>query len=248
MKRIFIANWKMQLLPHEAVNLASELQKRLKEGVRNCEIVLAPAHTALAAAHEVVKGGPLLLCAQDCFWEERGAYTGEVAAAELRELGCAYVLVGHSERRQYLGETDEMVKRKFNKIINSGMRPVLCVGEKLEERRKGKAKEIIRRQLETVITGFGDKEKKFVIAYEPVWAIGTGVAANPEEIGEMHAFIRSIVKKFITFDEKWVRIIYGGSVNAKNIGDFLKVPDTSGALVGGASLKAEEFEAIVKSR
>lgn len=240
MKKIFIANWKMQLLPHESVVLAGEMIERLGTGVPDTEIVLAPTHDALALVAEKIAGTKLMLGAQDCFWEEKGAYTGEVSPRELNELGCKYVLVGHSERRQNLGETDEMVAKKLKAVLANGMTPVLCVGETLEERESGGTEEVLKRQVSSAISKVDFKKNELVVAYEPIWAIGTGRSASPTDVAAAHKFIKDMLPGN-------TRIIYGGSVNGKNMKDLLAVPDVSGALVGGASLSAKEFEEVVKA-
>lgn len=241
MKKLFMANWKMQLLPHEATNLASEIVRRLGRGVSNTEIVLAPSHDALALVAEKIADTNLMLGAQDCFWEDKGAYTGEISPKELKELGCKYVLAGHSERRGKLGETDEMVAKKVKAILRSGMTPVLCVGESLEEREAGYTEEVLRREIISALEGLDLDITDMIIAYEPIWAIGTGRAATLADVELAHGFIRSLAGSK-------ARIIYGGSVDSKNMSSFLRAKDCSGALVGGASLKADEFEAIVRSK
>ena len=239
MKKIFIANWKMQLLPHEAVALAGEMIKSLGTGITDTEIVLAPTHNALALVAKKIAGTKLMLGAQDCFWEGKGAYTGEVSPRELSELGCKYVLVGHSERRQNLGETDDMVAKKLKAVLANGMTPVLCVGETLEERNSGRTEEILKREVASAILNVDLKKKNAVVAYEPIWAIGTGRSASSADVQSAHKFIKNMVGAN-------TRIIYGGSVNSKNMKELLTIPEVSGALVGGASLSAKEFEALVK--
>lgn len=239
MKKIFIANWKMQLLPQEAVLLAQEMVERLGQGISNTEIVLAPAHDALSLVAEKIAGTKLMLGAQDCFWENKGAYTGEVSPRELSELGCKYILVGHSERRQNLGETDEMVAKKLKAVLANGLTPVLCVGETLEERESGKTEEVLKREVSSAVSGVDLKKNDIIIAYEPIWAIGTLRAATPKDVQSAHKFIKNMIGEN-------TRVIYGGSVNGKNMKELLAIPEVSGALVGGASLSAKEFEAVVK--
>lgn len=246
--KIFIANWKMQLLPTEAVKLAKEMVKKLKDAPHEAEIVLAPSHDALSSVAQVIRGSSLLFGAQDCFWEARGAFTGEVSTESLRELGVKYILLGHSERRQYLGETDEMVAKKLRSALRAGLTPVLCVGETIEERESGKTEAVLTRQVSAALSGLDLQKQELVIAYEPVWAIGTGRAAQGDDISGAHKFIRGLISEFLGKEGRRARIIYGGSVDEKNIGEIMELPDVAGALVGGASLKPDIFKTIVNSK
>lgn len=247
MKRIFIANWKMQLLPGEAIKLAKEMVREFGAGVEDTEIVIAPTHDAIAEVGEALRGSQLILGAQDCFWEDKGAYTGEVSPLELKELGCKYVLVGHSERREYLGETDEMVAKKLAAALRASLTAVLCVGETKEQCENGETEKVLARELNSALRGLAFRDGHLVVAYEPIWAIGTGVPAKPEDVESAHQIIRDLLRKLLGEESKRVRIIYGGSVDDKNMSEFFATPDVSGALVGGASLKAEIFSKIVKS-
>ncbi|MFQ6618889.1 MAG: triose-phosphate isomerase, partial [Fidelibacterota bacterium] len=187
----------------------------------------------------------LLVGAQDVFWEEEGAYTGEISVRMLSSAGCSYVIVGHSERRKYFGETDEIVNSKLKSVLEGGLKPVMCIGEMLDERRSGKTFKVIENQLKTGISGLSvDKLPMLTVAYEPVWAIGTGVNASPEQIGEAHGFIRELLVD--EFNIKDVRILYGGSVNADNAEQILMVNHVNGALIGGASLKIDVFSEIIE--
>lgn len=247
MKNIFIANWKMQLLHDEAIALAKEMAEKFGHGVSGADIVIAPDQTAICEVGKAIKDTKIMLGAQDSFWEEKGAFTGEVSPAELVAMGCKYVIVGHSERRQKLGESDEVVAKKLRAVLKDNMTPVLCVGETQAERDAGETEQILSRELTSALSGVKLEEGELVVAYEPIWAIGTGIAAGPEDVKAEHKFIRDTVEKVLLADSKKVRIIYGGSVTGANMKDFLAVPDVSGALVGGASLKAEEFFKIITS-
>ena len=243
---IIAGNWKMNKTTSEARDLATKLIP-LVSGVKDREIVLAPPFTALSAVNEAIKGTNLALSAQNLFWEDKGAYTGEISAEMLLDLGCKYVIIGHSERRQYFGETDGTVNKKVRQALNKGLLPIVCVGELLAERESGKANDVIDRQVTGALAGVTDAEmRKIVIAYEPVWAIGTGKTATPEQANEIHAFIRQKVKSMYTAEvAEGLRIQYGGSVTPENVSALMAKPDIDGALVGGASLKPESFAALV---
>jgi triosephosphate isomerase len=231
----------------EARDLATKLAP-LVAGVKDREIVLAPAFTALQTVGEAITGTNMSLAAQNLHWEDKGAFTGEISAEMLLVLGCKYVIIGHSERRQYFGETDETVNKKVRQALNKGLLPIVCVGELLAEREAGKANEVIERQVTGGLKGVSAAEmQKIVIAYEPVWAIGTGKTATPEQANEIHAFIRGKVKSMYNAEvADGLRIQYGGSVTPENVSSLMAKPDIDGALVGGASLKPESFAALVK--
>jgi len=230
----------------EARDLAGKLLP-LVSGVKNRDIVLAPPFTALQAVAESIKGTGIGLSAQNLHWEEKGAFTGEISAEMLLDLGCKYVIIGHSERRQYFGETDETVNKKLRQALNKGLLPIVCVGETLKEREAGKANEVIERQVAGAFKGVSASEmQKVVVAYEPVWAIGTGKTATPEQANEIHSFIRKKIE--IAYGKQTaeaLRIQYGGSVTPENVSSLMAMPDIDGALVGGASLKPESFAALV---
>jgi triosephosphate isomerase len=232
----------------EARDLASKLIS-LVSGVKDRDIVLAPPFTSIPAVAETIKGTNMALSAQDVFWEEKGAFTGEISAEMLLDLGCKYVIIGHSERRQFFGETDETVNKKVRQALNKGLLPIVCVGELLSEREAGKANEVIERQVAGALKGvIADEMQKIVIAYEPVWAIGTGKTATTQQAQDAHAFIRGVLARM--FDDataKKVRIQYGGSVKPANAHELMSQPDVDGALVGGASLEARSFADIVKN-
>jgi triosephosphate isomerase len=243
---IIAGNWKMNKTAAEARDLAARIIP-LVVGVLDRDIVLAPAFTALHAVAETIKGTNVALAAQNVFWEDKGAFTGEISAEMLLDLGCKYVIIGHSERRQYFGETDETVNKRLRKALDKGLLPIVCVGETLTERESGKANEVIERQLAGALKGVNAAElRKAVIAYEPVWAIGTGKTATPEQANEIHAFIRRKIE--ISYGQEAaaaLRIQYGGSVTPENVSSLMAMPDIDGALVGGASLKPESFAALV---
>jgi len=245
-KPILAGNWKMNMTATQARELASKLIP-LVSSVKDRDIVLGPPFTALSAVAETIKGTNIGLAAQNLHWEDKGAFTGEISADMLLDSGCKYVIIGHSERRQYFGETDETVNKKVKQALKKGLLPILCVGETLAERDAGKLSEIINRQVTGGLKDIpaGDMVK-IVIAYEPVWAIGTGKTATPEQANEVHALIRQKVKALYSADiADGLRIQYGGSVTPENVSTLMAMPDIDGALVGGASLKPESFAALV---
>jgi triosephosphate isomerase len=244
---IIAGNWKMNKTTVEARDLTQKLIP-LISGVSGRDIVLAPPFTALQAVAEVIKGTGIGLSAQNMHWEDKGAFTGEISAEMLLDLGCKYVIIGHSERRQSFGETNETVNKKLRQALNKGLLPIVCVGETLNEREAGKANEVIERQITGALKGVTAAEmQKVVIAYEPVWAIGTGKTASPEQANEIHGFIREKIETAYGKEVAGaVRIQYGGSVTPENVSSLMAMPDIDGALVGGASLKPESFAALVK--
>jgi triosephosphate isomerase len=248
MRRPIIAgNWKMNKTVSEAVDFVLQL-KALVADVRDIDIVVAPTFTALQAVSREVEGSNIELAAQDVFWELSGAYTGEISPSMLRDVGCRYVIIGHSERRQYFGETNESVRKKIKASLAMGLNPIMCVGEALEEREAGKTFDVVKTQVKQGLEGFSQQEmEKITIAYEPIWAIGTGKTATTQQAEEVHAFIRKQMGQ-ITHRQvsEGMRIQYGGSVNPDNISDLMVQPNIDGALVGGASLKADSFSSIVK--
>lgn len=250
LKPIIVANWKMNpQTATDAVRLFRAVAKGVR-GVKNVEVIIAPPFVYLASLKAKSYKLQAYLAAQDCFWEERGAYTGEVSPAMLKALGVTHVIIGHSERRQYLGETDEMVNKKIKAALRAGLKPILCVGERVRER-KNEIPASVGEQVKKALAGLKKNEfKNGVIAYEPVWAIGTGTADTPESATRAALYIRKIVRDMFgagTADS--LRVIYGGSVSAKNAASFISrdIRGMEGLLVGGASLKAEEFVEIVKS-
>jgi len=248
MKKYLIAgNWKMNKTTGEAVELAQKLVESLKD-VKDRDILICPTFTSLYSVHQVIKGTNIKLGAQDVFYENSGAFTGEISPIMLKDVGCEYVIIGHSERRHIIGERDELINKKVKAAINNGLKVILCVGELLEEREAGKTLEVVKIQLEKGLNGVSKEEmKNVVIAYEPVWAIGTGKTAKPEDAQEVHAYIRELLSKLYSKEIANETIIqYGGSVKASNIDSLMAMQDIDGALVGGASLVAEEFTRIVK--
>jgi len=245
-KPILAGNWKMNMTATQARELASKLAP-LVSGAKDREVVLGPPFTSIAAVADAIKGTNMVLAAQNLHWEDKGAFTGEISADMLLDSGCKYVIIGHSERRQYFGETDETVNKRMKQALKKGLLPILCVGETLAEREAGKLNEVIGRQITGGLRDISaDDMKKVVIAYEPVWAIGTGKTATPEQANEVHALIRSKVRSLYTADiAEGVRIQYGGSVTPENVSQLMGMSDIDGALVGGASLKPESFAGIV---
>jgi triosephosphate isomerase len=244
---ILAGNWKMNMTATQARELTSKLIP-LVSGVKDREIVLGPPFTALASVAGTIKGTNIALAAQNVHWEDKGAYTGEISAEMLLDLGCKYVIIGHSERRQYFGETDGTVNKKLRQALNRGLLPIVCVGETLAEREAGKVSEVIDRQVAGALTGITAEEmQKTVVAYEPVWAIGTGKTATPQQANEVHILIRQKVQALYRPEvAEGLRIQYGGSVTPENVSSLMAMPDIDGALVGGASLKPESFAALVK--
>jgi len=242
---VIAGNWKLFKTIAEATGIVNEL-KPLVAGTKDVEIVVAPVFTALSRVADVLAGSNVNLAAQDCYWEEEGAFTGEVAPKLLADAGCSHVIVGHSERRQYFGETDETVNKKAKAAIAAGLTAIVCVGEALAEREADKTFAVIETQLKGGLAGFSaDLLAKTVIAYEPVWAIGTGKTASDEQAQEVHAFIRSLMANlFGQASADAIRILYGGSVKPDNVKGLMSQTDIDGALVGGASLKADSFAAI----
>jgi triosephosphate isomerase len=244
----FIAgNWKMNKTVEEALFLVRELKGSLKE-VKEVEVAVAPPFTALYPISQELKGSSIHLASQNLFWEEKGAFTGEISAGMLKECGCHYAIIGHSERRQYFSETDDTVNRRIKAAFNHGLKVIFCIGETLQEREGKKTFSVVERQLEGGFKGIGEKEmEQIVLAYEPVWAIGTGKTATPEQAEEVHRFIRQKLERLYSKRvSESVRIQYGGSVTPENIKGLMDQEDIDGALVGGASLKAESFARIVR--
>jgi len=244
---LIAGNWKMYGLGPQAVALAQGVKAGAAE-VSGREVLVAPPFTALESVAAALKGSHVLLAAQNLHWEPQGAFTGEVSAPMRREAGCTHVIIGHSERRQYFGETDEAVAKKVAAAQAHGLVPIVCVGEMLGEREAGRTLEVVERQLRHgLLQPDAAAIRALVIAYEPVWAIGTGKVATPEQAQEVHAFIRKILSELGGPDAGQVcRILYGGSVKADNIDVLMRQPDIDGALVGGASLQVESFVRIVK--
>jgi len=241
-------NWKMNKTAAEARDLVSTMTAKLGE-IANVEKVLCPAYLAIPALANMLAGSGIGLGAQNLHWEEKGAFTGEVAPAMVKEF-CQYVIIGHSERRTYFGETDESVNKKLHAAMKVGLIPIVCVGETLQQYEAGSTSEVVRRQISVGLAGIDSASAaKIVVAYEPVWAIGTGKASSGENANYVHQqVIRPALSELLgAQNAEAIRILYGGSVTAANAAEFFSYPDIDGALVGGASLKPDEFVAITKA-
>lgn len=248
MRKPFIAgNWKMNLTRGEASDLVEGLLTALAN-VRDVDVAVCPPFTALDSVSRLVANTNIALGAQDCYWEDKGAYTGEVSPPMLKDIGCRYCIVGHSERRQYFGETNETVRKKILALYKHDILPIVCIGETLKERESGRTAEVVLGQLRECLQNLPpDRLATTTIAYEPVWAIGTGKTATPEQAQEVHGMIRAELGEMYGEElAQRVRIQYGGSVKPDNIKALMAEPDVDGALVGGASLKVDSFSAIVK--
>lgn len=249
MRRPVIAgNWKMYKNVNEAVELANEI-KRAAFDVNNVDVIVCPPFTNLSDVGEMLTEGNVGLGAQNCYWESEGAFTGEVSVDMLKSVGCKYVIIGHSERRKYFGETDETVNRKIRAALEGGLIPIMCVGETLEEREAGKTMEVVRTQVTGGLKGFTEEEiDSLIVAYEPVWAIGTGKTATPDQAQEVHAMIRALLSELYSESlSASKQVLYGGSVKPDNIEELMKEEDIDGGLIGGASLKSDGFADIIKT-
>lgn len=248
-RRPFIAgNWKMHKTIREAIQLANGLKRELSD-VEDVDVAVCPAFVCLADVCDTLQGSLIRVGAQNMHWEPQGAYTGEVSAAMLADAGCAYVILGHSERRQYFGETDQAVNRKVKAALAAELLPIVCVGETQQQRQAGITEQVVGEQLRGALAELSPEEvAKITIAYEPVWAIGTGLTATPQMAQQVHAFIRQLLEECFGEVAHSVRIQYGGSVKAENIAALMEQPDIDGALVGGASLDVGSFVRIVRFR
>ena len=248
-KPVVAGNWKMNGMQEQAVTLTRDLLTNFHAS-SHIEVVLCPPFTALQKVGELLRAGGILLGAQNVHWEAKGAFTGEISASMLKELGCRYVIVGHSERRQLFGETDAAVQKRLRAALDAGLNGILCVGETLQQRQQGKTWEVIETQLKTALEGVEPAiaRAQLVIAYEPVWAIGTGQNATSAQAQEVHEKIRRWVgARFGKAAAEGIRIQYGGSVKAENAAELMREPDVDGALVGGASLEAKGFLSIIEA-
>jgi len=247
-KRIVAGNWKMNMNNKEAQALAKDVAKVLGN-VTDVDVVLCPTFTSISAVADSIEGSSLGLGAQNMHWEEKGAYTGEISANMLLTAGCRFVILGHSERRSYFGETDETVNRKLKSAIKAGLTPIVCVGETQEERESGVTEKIIETQVRGALEGVASADfDGAVVAYEPVWAIGTGLTASTEQAQEVHAFIRKLLASIVGEEvAAKTRIQYGGSMKPANAAELLGQPDIDGGLIGGAALDAESFAGIVNA-
>jgi len=246
-KSIIIANWKMNLNFKQELDLSLDLKNNLPE-IGDKEIVICPSYTSLARVGDNLKESDLRLGAQNVFWEESGAYTGEISAAVLKDLGCKYVIIGHSERRQHLGETNEIINKKIRVCLENNLTPIICVGETLEHKREGHTHNIILAQVQRALVGIDlIPSQQIIIAYEPIWAIGSGQVAGPQETKDVLELIRQTLVDLwpLTIIDNNVRMIYGGSVNGSNAKDFNDLDLCGGFLVGGASLDVSKFTDII---
>ena len=245
-KPVIAGNWKMYKTIAEAVDFVTKL-KPLVADASHCEVVVSPPFTALRAVAMAVKGSNIAVAAQNVHWDKEGAHTGDIAPGMLVEAGCTHVIIGHSERRQNCGETDDQVNRKVKASLAAGLVPIVCVGETLAEREAGKTQEVLERQFRGGFAGLTPQDfSRIIVAYEPVWAIGTGRTATPEMAVESHRFLRGLVRQqFGEGGASALRILYGGSVKPDNVGGLMAQEEIDGALVGGASLKVDSFLALV---
>lgn len=247
-KKIIAGNWKMNMNLHQSQKLVSEIINGLGKNEK-AEVIVCPPFTSLSEVSNLLKGTQIKLGAQNMYYEESGAYTGEISADMLKSVGCEYVILGHSERRVIFNEPDELINKKILATLSNGLKPIFCVGELLEQRKSGNTMQIVSRQVEKGLEGITPEQmKNIIIAYEPVWAIGTGKTATPEQAQEVHSYIRElVVKKYSLSAGENLIILYGGSVKPDNSGELLSQNDIDGALVGGACLKANSFLDIIAS-
>lgn len=244
-KPIIAGNWKMNMTPSEGVKLVEELKLVLSD-VTHCDVVVCPTFVALPAVKEALQGSNIKLGAQNMHYEEKGAFTGEVAPAMLKEVGVEYVIIGHSERREYYGETDETVNKKLKAAHAHGLIPIMCCGETLAQREAGETNAWVSGQIKAGLDGLTDGQLEgTVVAYEPIWAIGTGVTASKEQAEETVSVIRDAIRENFGNVADKMRIQYGGSMNAKNAAELMAMPNIDGGLIGGASLKATDFSQVV---
>lgn len=244
--KLISANWKMNINPSQTGDYIRSFLP-LVEGVTDREVLLCPPFTSLCVASDLLKDTGIRLGAQNCHYEEKGAYTGEISLGMLKDLGVTYVIIGHSERRWIFGESDELINKKLTSALKAGIRPILCIGERLEEREAGLTFKVVETQLRIAFSGIEDYTDSIDIAYEPVWAIGTGNPATPEDAQLVHAFVKDLLLGLNPKNGGKTRVLYGGSVNPKNAGEFMRMKDVDGLLVGGASLDPETFAQVVKS-
>ncbi|MCD6580584.1 MAG: triose-phosphate isomerase [Desulfuromusa sp.] len=244
---IIAGNWKLNKSIAKSRELATQLTKNLNT-INDREIVIAPIYTALSTVAEVIKNSPIQLAAQNCYPETSGAFTGEISPEFLQDAGCQYVIIGHSERRQLMGESDNFINQKLIKILEAGLKPILCIGETLQERESDQMLTVLSRQIKGGLANLTAAQMAtVVIAYEPIWAIGTGKTATAEQAEEAHSFIRKLLQELFSQEvADQTRVLYGGSVKPNNVDELMAQENIDGALVGGASLKAEDFIRIVR--
>lgn len=246
-KKIIAGNWKMNKTGAEAATFARDLKIKTLN-INKTEIVVCPPFTAIDSVYNILKDSRIKVGAQNVHWEAAGAFTGEVSATMIEAAGCRYVIIGHSERRQYFGETDETVNKKIKQTLTTSLSPIVCIGETLDQRQAGQTETVINHQIRAGLAGLSKEQmERIVLAYEPVWAIGTGVTATPEQAEQVHLFIRQLLTEL--FDRSIAdktAILYGGSVKPDNIHELLNEPDIDGGLIGGASLKVDSFVEMIK--
>lgn len=246
-KAVIAGNWKMNNTPSQTTALINEMKPLVKDA--DCDVIICAPFVDLQTALEAAKGSNIMIGAENCHWAESGAFTGEVSAVMLKEMGVPYVIIGHSERRQYFGETDETVNKRVRAALDAGLKVILCVGEVLEQREQGVTFEVVGMQTKIALQGVTAEElKNVIIAYEPVWAIGTGKTATADQADEVNGYIRKVVAELYGKDAADAFVVqYGGSMNAKNAEELLAKENVDGGLIGGASLKAQDFSVIVKA-
>jgi len=247
-KTVIAGNWKMNNDLKESQKLIIELKNLLQNEKLNCDVIICPPYTSLSEASKLVSGSSIKLGAQNMHFEDSGAFTGEVSASMLKSVGCEYVILGHSERRHIFGESDEVINKKIKKALSAGLKPIFCVGELLKERENGTTNDVVKRQVLKGLEGVSaDDMKNIMVAYEPVWAIGTGKTASPAQAQEVHEFIRDLIEIDYSLEVANDLVIqYGGSVKPDNAKELISQKDIDGALVGGACLKADSFLGIIK--
>lgn len=247
-KKVIAGNWKMNMDMHQSQKLVSEIINGLGKDNR-AEVIICPPFTSLSEVSSLLKGTQIKLGAQNMFYEESGAFTGEISADMLKSVDCEFVIIGHSERRVIFNESDELINNKIKTALTKGLKPIFCIGELLGQREKNETMKVVTQQIEKGLEGISSEQmKNIIIAYEPVWAIGTGKTATPQQAQEVHSFIRDLIaKKFSTSVAENLIIQYGGSVKSENSGELLSQKDIDGALVGGACLKADSFLGIIVS-
>ncbi|GBD87797.1 bifunctional PGK/TIM [bacterium BMS3Abin03] len=247
-KKVIAGNWKMNKDLNESQSLVSGIISGLGNDDK-CDVIVCPPYTSLNEVHALIKNTKVKLGAQNMFYEESGAYTGEISPSMLKSVGCEYVILGHSERRNIFGEGDEMINKKIKKALESGLKVIFCIGESLAQREESITNDVVKNQIVNGLNGItSDDMKNIIIAYEPIWAIGTGKTATPEQAQEVHSFIRNLISNnFSNEIAENIVIQYGGSVKPENAATLLSKPDIDGALVGGACLKADSFLSIVAS-
>jgi len=245
-KKIIAGNWKMNKTGAEAASFARDLKIKTLN-INKTEIVVCPPNTALTSVYEILKQSRIQIGAQNVHWEPSGAYTGEVSAEMIKKAGCKYVIIGHSERRQFFGETNQTVKKKIIQALTTSLSPIVCIGETLQQRQEGKTNDVVRSQITEAVESLSvDQMQRVVLAYEPVWAIGTGVTATPEQAEAVHQFIRELIQQIFNSQiADSTHILYGGSVKPDNIIDLLSQKNIDGGLIGGASLKVDSFVEMI---